>query len=100
MNPLSTFKYIKNNLNKTLPILISMLVGVLLIYLFSLITKSSSEMVDITTNNLLNKYTTIYSTNEESIPQNLLDKINTDIIWSKIEHRIHLSVFYALPLGI
>ncbi|MBC8059057.1 MAG: ABC transporter permease [Clostridiaceae bacterium] len=78
MNPLSTFKYIKSNMRKTLPILISMLVGVFLIYLFSLITKSTSEMVNITQTNFFNKYTTVYSNNEEALPQNLLDRVSLD----------------------
>lgn len=78
MNPLSTFKYIKSNFSRTLPILISMIVGVLLIYIFSLLTQSSSEMIDITWTNINKKYASVFSTNTEPIPQNLIDRINSD----------------------
>lgn len=78
MNPLSTFKYIKNNISKTLPILISMIVSVLLIYFFSLVTKSTSELTKITDTNIFSKYTTVSSNNEEPIPKDYLDKIAKD----------------------
>lgn len=55
-----------------------MLVGVLLIYISSLLTKSSSEMVDIAMNNFNKKYVEIHSTNKDPIPQNLIDRINSD----------------------
>ena len=78
MNPLSTFKYTKNNFRKALPILVAMTVGVLLIYLFSLITKSTEKMTDLTYTNLFSKYTMLCSNNENPIPKDYLDKISTD----------------------
>lgn len=78
MNPLSTFKYIKNNIGKTLPILISMIVSVLLIYFFSLVTKSTSELTKITVTNLFSKYTTVASNSEDPIPKDYFDKISED----------------------
>lgn len=78
MNPLSTFKYTKSNFGKSLPILISMIVGVLLIYIFSLVTKSSLEMIDLAYFNFFSKYTVVCSNNEQEIPKDLLDKINKD----------------------
>lgn len=78
MNPLSTFKYTKNNFSKSLPILISMVVGVLLIYIFSLVTKSSLEIIDLTYFNFFSKYTAVCSNNEQEIPKDLLEKISKD----------------------
>ena len=78
MNPLSTFKYTKNNFGKTLPTLISMIVGVLLIYIFSLVTKSTLEIIDLTAFNLFSRYTSVCSNNEEEIPKDYLDRINED----------------------
>lgn len=78
MNPLSTFKYIKNNMGKTLPILISMMVSVLLIYFFSLVSKSTAEMTDFTSADFFSKYTIVSSNNEKPIPKGYLDKITTN----------------------
>ncbi|MBZ9686550.1 FtsX-like permease family protein [Clostridium estertheticum] len=78
MSPLSTFKYIKNNISKTLPILIAMMVSVLLIYIFSLVTKSSIELANLTCTNFFSKYTIVFSNNEEPIPKDYLDKITND----------------------
>jgi len=87
MNPLSTVKYIKNNFTKTLPVLISTIVSVLLIYLLLLITKSSVEMMNITITNFFQKYTIIYSNNENPIPKDYLDRINKD---DNVDHIIPL----------
>lgn len=78
MNPLSTFKYIKSNFMKALPVLISTIVSVLLIYLFILITKSTNKMVNITATNFFKKYTIMSSNNEDPIPKDYLDRINKD----------------------
>lgn len=78
MNPLSAFKYIKNNFNRTIPIIISMIVGVLLIYIFSLLVQSSSEIIHTATINFDDKYAAIFSTSKEPIPQDLIDRINSD----------------------
>lgn len=78
MSPLSTFKYIINNISKTLPVLISMVVSVLLIYIFSLVTKSTFEMADLTVTNIFSKYTIVMSNNQEPIPSEYLEKITND----------------------
>lgn len=78
MSPLSTFKYIMNNISKTLPVLISMVVSVLLIYIFSLVTKSTFEMADLTVTNIFSKYTIVMSNNQEPIPSAYLEKITND----------------------
>lgn len=87
MNPLSTFKYIQSNVSKTLPILLSMIVSVLLIYFFSLVAKSSIEMTELTVTNIFTKYTTVSSNNEEAIPKAFLEKITND---SNVGHIIPL----------
>jgi putative ABC transport system permease protein len=107
MNPLSTFKYIKNNISKTLPMLIAMIVSVLLIYTFSLVTKSSSEVMKITDTNLFSKYTIVSSNNEEPIPKDYLDKITND---NNVGHIIPLvsykgylqysGVFGSMSIGV
>ncbi|MBU3092280.1 FtsX-like permease family protein [Clostridium sp. CF011] len=78
MNPLSPFKYIKNNTSKILPILMSIMVGVLLIYFYSLINKSATELTKITATNIFSKYTTVASNSEEPISKDYLDKITND----------------------
>jgi putative ABC transport system permease protein len=78
MNPLSTFKYIKNNISKTLPTLIAMMVSVLLIYIFSLVTESTLEMANLVGTNIVSKYTIVSSNNEEPIPKEYLEKITND----------------------
>lgn len=92
MNPLSTFKYIKNNVSKTLPILIAMIVSVLLIYIFSLVTKSSIEVANLTGTNIFSKYTIVSSNNEEPIPKNYVDKITND---NNVGHVIPLISEYG-----
>ncbi|MBU3114376.1 ABC transporter permease [Clostridium lacusfryxellense] len=78
MNPLSTFKYIKNNISKVSPILIAMMVSVLLIYIFSLVTKSAIDITKLTGTNFFSKYTIVYSNSEEPIPKDYLNKITND----------------------
>ncbi|MGH4118045.1 ABC transporter permease [Clostridium sp.] len=78
MNPLSTFKYIKNNIPRTLPILIAMMVSVLLIYIFSLVTNSTLEVANLTATNIFREYTTVSSNNDQPIPKDYLDKITND----------------------
>ncbi len=78
MSPLSTFKYIASNVSKTLPILISMVVSVLLIYFFSLITRSSIEMTELTNSNIFKKYTIVSSNSQEPILKDYLEKITND----------------------
>ncbi|MBU3143377.1 ABC transporter permease [Clostridium sp. CF012] len=92
MNPLSTFNYIKNNISKTLPILIAMMVSVLLIYTFSLVTKSSIEMIKLVATNVFSKYTIVSSNNEEPIPKDYLDRITND---NNVGHIIPLISEYG-----
>jgi len=87
MNPLSTFKYIKNNIFKVLPILIAMMVSVLLIYIFSLVTKSAIDITKLTGTNFFSKYTIVYSNSEKLIPKDYLERITND-----------KNVGYVMPL--
>ncbi|MGH4122168.1 MAG: ABC transporter permease [Clostridium sp.] len=92
MNPLSTFNYIKNNISKTLPILIAMMVSVLLIYTFSLVAKSSIEMTKLVATNVFSKYTIVSSNNEEPIPKDYLGRITND---NNVGHIIPLISEYG-----
>jgi putative ABC transport system permease protein len=77
---------------KTLPILIAMMVSVLLIYFFSLVTKSTIETSKLATTNFFSKYTIVSSNNDESIPKDYLDKITND---NNVGHIIPLISEYG-----
>lgn len=78
VKPLNSTKYINNNLNRVLPLFISMMVGVMLIYFLSLIVKSSYDFEDDMDLNFLQKYTMINITENGNIPENILKEIEGD----------------------
>lgn len=75
MKPLNSTKYIKNNFNRVLPLFISMMVGIMLIYFLSLIVKSSYDFEADIDSNFLQKYTMINITENGDIPENILKEI-------------------------
>jgi putative ABC transport system permease protein len=78
MRPLSILKYARNNILKTLPVFISMTVGVFLIYFFTLITLSSKQAIDMVGYSVFTNYTIVHTTDySHSIPEILIDKMNT-----------------------
>ncbi len=64
----------------------------LLIYIFSLVTKSTSDIIKLTGTNFFSKYTIVSSNNEEPIPKDYLDKITND---NNVGHVIPLISEYG-----
>ena len=60
MKPLNPFFYFKRNMKKTLPIFVSVAVGVLMIYIFSLFAATTKKMVEVATFDLTDKYNIVY----------------------------------------
>lgn len=75
MRPLATLNYTKNNIIKTLPIFISMIFGVFLIYFISLIGQDSHNTMKITRSNFYSSYTRVYSNNENPLPENIITMV-------------------------
>jgi putative ABC transport system permease protein len=76
MKPLNPLNYLKNNVKKTLPVFVSVTVGVLLIYVFSLFAATTNKMIRIATFDVTDKYNIVYTKDGTSLPQSFLDGLN------------------------
>jgi putative ABC transport system permease protein len=84
VKPLNSSRYIGNNSKRVLPLFISMMVGVMLIYFLSLIVKSGYDFEEDTDFKFLRKYTMINITENGDIPENILKEIESDSNTEKI----------------
>ncbi len=75
MKPLNPLSYLKRNVTKTLPIVVSVAVGVLLIYIFSLFTATTNKMVKVATFDLTDNYNIAYTKDGTSLPQSFLNEL-------------------------
>lgn len=73
MKPLSALKFITGNPKKTLPAIISLTIGVFLVYFYSLIVVTTVDTCYETNINILKNYTMVYTNNSEELPQAFLD---------------------------
>jgi putative ABC transport system permease protein len=84
MKPLATLNYTKNNLIKALPIFISMMVGVFLVYFISLVGKNSVDTMDITKYKFLDSYIFVHTDNGTSLPEDIVEKVKNSSSVEKI----------------
>lgn len=75
MKPLNPFSYLKRNVKKTLPIFVSVAVGVLLIYIFALFAATTNKMVEVATFDMTDKYNIVYTKDGTSLPQSFFDEL-------------------------
>ncbi len=77
MKPLNPFFYFKRNMKKTLPIFVSVAVGVLMIYIFSLFAATTKKMVEVATFDLTDKYNIVYTKDGTDLPQSFFDELGS-----------------------
>jgi putative ABC transport system permease protein len=101
MKPLSTVTYLKNNVKKVLPGFVCMILGVFLIYFFSIILYSSVYGINQGALNMLEKVTSLRANTKDPIPDKILSKIKD---CSNVEYIIPIindigSFQYKSPFG-
>lgn len=77
MKPLNPFMYLKRNPKKMLPVFCSVAIGVLLVYIFSLFSATTSKMVSVATFDVTEKYNIIYTKDTTTLPQDFLDEVSS-----------------------
>ncbi len=77
MKPLNPLFYFKRNTKKTFPIFVSVAVGVLLIYIFSLFAATTKKMVEVATFDLTDKYNIVYTKDGTDLPQSFFDELGS-----------------------
>lgn len=75
MKPLSPLLYVKNNFKNVLPIFISMIIGVFLIYFFSLFSATTTKMLHVASFNIMEQYNVSYITKDGTLPDDFREQI-------------------------
>lgn len=75
MKPLSPLLYVKNNFKNVLPIFISMIIGVFLIYFFSLFSATTTKMLHVAAFDIMDQYNVSYVTTDGNLPDNFRNQI-------------------------
>lgn len=101
MKPLSTVTYLKNNVKKVLPGFVCMILGVFLIYFFSIVLYSSVYAINQGSLNMLEKVTSVRTNTKDPISDKILSKIKD---CSNVEYIIPIindigSFQYKSPFG-
>lgn len=101
MNPLNPFTYLKRNGKKTLPIFVSVTVGVLLIYIFALFSSTTNKMVEVATFDFTEKYNIAYTKDGTELPQSFLSELEDVQNEGIIPVQMNLSVlaYYRGGMG-
>lgn len=76
MKPLSSLLYIKNNFKSVLPIFISMMIGVFLIYIFSLFGATTTKMLQVASFDIMDKYNISYGQKEETLTKEFIKEVS------------------------
>lgn len=77
MKPLNAFLYLKNNFKKVLPIYLSLLVGVFMIYFYSLFSATTEKMMSVASTDVMNKYNIVYTDDDSPLPLNFHEQLNS-----------------------
>jgi len=101
MKPLNPFTYLKNNPKKMLPVFLSVAIGVLLVYIFSLFSATTNKMVSVATFDITDKYNIVYTKDDTVLPQDFLDEIDNAQIQDVFPVQMNLSglAYYRGGMG-
>ena len=73
MKPLSPLKYILANLKKVLITIITVAIGVFVVYFYSLVTITTEELVNLTGGNFVKEHSIVYSKSNVEIPKSIVE---------------------------
>lgn len=73
MKPLSPLKYILANLKKVLITVITVAIGVFVVYFYSLISRTTEELVNLTGGNFVENHSIVYSKSNVEIPDSIVE---------------------------
>lgn len=73
MKPLSPLKYILANIKKVLITVITVAIGVFVVYFYSLVTITTEELVNLTGGNFVKEHSIVYSKSYIEIPKSIVD---------------------------
>lgn len=78
MKPLSPIKYIKANIKKTASTCIAIMLGVFVVYFFSLVTETTNHAMEIMGGNEAEKVSSIFPGNNNPIPDNIISEFKNN----------------------
>jgi putative ABC transport system permease protein len=100
MKPLSAFKFITGNPKKTLPIIVSLTIGIFLVYFYSLMVTTTASTGYMLNSDIYKNYTMVYSSNSDTLPSTFLDGAkNCDGVGKVIPTAIKGSLRYKNGMG-
>lgn len=76
MKPLNAFLYLRNNFKKVLPIFLSLLAGVFMIYFYSLFSATTEKMMSVASTDLMDKYNIVYTNDDSLLPLDFKERLN------------------------
>ncbi|WP_315109047.1 ABC transporter permease [Clostridium intestinale] len=77
MRPLSPLKYILANIKKVLITIITVAIGVFVVYFYSLISATTEELVDLTGGNFVENHSIVYSKSNVEIPKTIIEDLKS-----------------------
>ena len=93
MKPLNAFLYLRNNFKKVLPVFLSLVVGVFIIYFYSLFSATTEKMMSVASTDLMDKYNIVYTDDGSPLPVNFMEKLNNTKDAQPIPVQMNLSGF-------
>ena len=101
MKPLSPLRYILANLKKVLITIITVAIGVFVVYFYSLVTITTEDLVNLTGGNFVKEHSIVYSKSDVEVPKSIIEDFqssnNTKLIIPI--KPIAGSLRYSLGLG-
>lgn len=101
MKPLNALQYIKNNFKSVLPIFVSLTIGVVLIYVFSLFSATTTKMVSVASFDIMEKYNIVYTQNDTTLPNLFLEELenNQETSFFAVQMNLSGSAYYRGGMG-
>jgi putative ABC transport system permease protein len=101
MKPLSSATYVKRNIKRVAMTGISILIGVFIVYFFSLITETTNYFMKITSSNMIEKYSVVYPGNNKEVSKEIIEELKQNkSLGEMIPQKKKVgSVRYQLSLG-
>lgn len=93
MKPLNPLCYLRRNPIKMLPVFCSVAIGVLLIYIFTLFSATTSKMVRVATFDITDRYNIVYTEDETMLPQEFLNELENAGVQSIFPVQMNISGF-------
>lgn len=99
MKPLSPVLYIKKNFKSVVPMLFSMMIGVFLIYFFSLFSATTSKMLHVASFDIMDKYNISYIQREGTLPNEFIMEVMKNQKGLPIQMNLSGLAYYRGGMG-